>query len=82
MKVYQLQHYEIFINEQLFNEERFIKQYKDLLEEMLRINVICNGKYFQSINISSGNVSSNPNIIEALLRKTDLPAFKFIICKN
>lgn len=70
------------INEQLFNEERFVEQYKNLFEETLRINLICNKNIFQSINIASGKLSSNPILIKSLLQKINLPAFKFITCKN
>lgn len=82
MKVYQLEHHEVFFNEQLLLEGRFIEQYKNIFYERLRIHTISNNKIFQSLNISRGVITSKPLAIEALLRKQQLPAFQFLACKN
>lgn len=82
MKVYQLRHHEVLMNETLLNEGRFIEQYKKLLDDQLRFHTIINKKIFQSVNICSGIITSKPLITEALLRKQQLPAFQFLTCKN
>jgi hypothetical protein len=70
------------MNEAIFNEERFIEQYKVLLEQQLRFNTISNKKIFQSVHITKGTITSNPLAVELLLRKQVLPPFQFINCKN
>lgn len=82
MKVYQLTYHEVLMNETLLNEERFIEQYKNLLDHQLRYHTIINSKVFQSVNICSGVITSKPLVTEALLRKHHLPAFQFLTCKN
>jgi hypothetical protein len=82
MKIYQLSHHEVLMNETALNEERFIEQYKNLLDDQLRFHTLSTAKIFQCINICSGTITSNPLITEALLRKHRLPAFKFLVCKN
>jgi hypothetical protein len=82
MKVYQLKHHKVFINEAFFNEERFIKQYRVLLEEQLRFHTISSKRLFQVINIGTATITSKPLITAALLRKQHLPAFQFLACKN
>jgi hypothetical protein len=70
------------MNETLLNEERFIEQYKNLLDDQLRFHTIINKRIFQSVNICRGVITSKPLVIEALLRKQQLPAFEFLACKN
>lgn len=70
------------INEGLLNEERFMEQYKVLLEEHLRFHTISNKRIFQVINISTATITSKPLLTEALLRKPQLPPFHFLACKN
>jgi hypothetical protein len=82
MRVFQYKHQEIFISEQFNNEERFIEQYRNISEELLRIKNISHDKIYQSIKLQNHKITSNPLIIESLLRKKELPSFQFLACKN
>jgi hypothetical protein len=51
MKAYQLKNHEIFINDLLLNEERFVEQYKRLFEESLLLGNISNKRIYQCISL-------------------------------
>lgn len=82
MKVYQFKHHEIFVKESAFNEERYIEQYNDLFEELLRSKNISNRKIYQVINLCNFTISDKPFLVEILLKKHRFPAFKFLTCNN
>jgi hypothetical protein len=82
MKLYQSRYHEILINEGVINEERFMDQYRYILEDCLSIHAISTKKFYECINLKTGNVVSKPLVIETLLRKGELPAFKFLVSKN
>ncbi len=82
MKVYQFNHRETFILEAAFNEERFMRAYNELFDELLLIRNISHKRIFVAINLSNFSVSSRPFISEPLLRKRILPPFVFLVCSN
>lgn len=83
MRVFQFNHQEILITDRLdVNEESFVSQYKELLDELLLINDISNKRVFECINLKNYKVTSTPFIIESLLRKKEIPPFRFLAAKN
>jgi hypothetical protein len=82
MRVYHFKHSEILVNEAAFNEERFIEQYNEFFGHLLRASVISKMRVYQVINLANFTISSKPFLTEPLLRKHDLPAFKFLTCNN
>jgi hypothetical protein len=82
MRVYHFKHREILVNEAAFNEERLIEQYNELFGHLLRASVISKMRVYQVINLAKFTISSKPFLTEPLLRKHDLPAFKFLTCNN
>ena len=82
MKVYQLKNHEILLNESLFNEERFVEQYRNLIEKELMVASISNKRIYQCIKLSNNTISSKSLLIASLLRKNILPPFQFLVCKN
>lgn len=82
MKVYQYKHNEILMNESLLHEHSFVDVYNELFNKLLLSGNISEKKIYQSLNILNNKITSAPHIVKALLLKNDLPAFKFLICKN
>ena len=82
MRVFQYKHQEILISEQFVHEERFIEQYRGIAAEMLRIGNISRNKIYQSVKLQNHTITSNPLVIETLLRKKEWPPFQFLACKN
>ncbi len=82
MKIYQFKQQEIFLNDGVTNEERYLEVYKNLLLNLLISRNISQKKIFQALNLNSYTVSSKPFIVEPLLKKKTLPPFVFLTCKN
>lgn len=83
MRVFQFKHQEILITDRLdINEESFVSQYKELLDDLLLINHISNKKVFECINLKNYKVTSSPVMIESLLRNNEIPPFRFLTGKN
>jgi hypothetical protein len=82
MKVYQYKYNEIFISESFLHEDRLVDAYNELFDELLLSGNISDKKIYQSFNLVNHEITSAPQIVKALLMKGNLPAFKFLICKN
>lgn len=82
MKVYQFKHQEIFVNDAALNEEKFVEQYNEFFETLLRCKNISKMRIYQSINLNNYTISSRSFTIEPLLKKSTLPAFQFLACLN
>ncbi len=82
MRVYHFKHREILMNESAFTEERFIEQYNEFLGDFLSGRTISKMRIYQVINLVNFTISSKPFLTEPLLKKHDLPAFKFLTCNN
>lgn len=82
MKVYQFKYQEIFVNDTAINEEKFVEQYNQFFETLLRFKNISKMKIYQSINLNSYTISSKSFTIEPLLKKSTLPPFQFLACLN
>lgn len=82
MRVYHFKHREILVSEAAFNEERFIEQYNEFMGDFLRGSTISKLRIYQVINLVNFTISSKPFLTEPLLKKHNLPAFKFLTCNN
>jgi hypothetical protein len=82
MKVYQLKHHQMYLTEDSLTEEQFIEQYKELLNELLRYRNLGQNRMYEVISLINYTISSQPLHTEALLRKSTLPPFRFLACKN
>jgi hypothetical protein len=82
MKVYQYKHNEIFIIESFFHDNGLVDAYNKLFDELLLNRNISDKKIYQSFNLHSNKITSAPHVVKALLMNGNLPAFKFLTCKN
>ena len=82
MKVYQFKFRETFILDAAINEERFMDAYNSMFDELLLIRNISRSRVYVVLDLSSFTVSSTPFLTEPLLRKSILPPFRFLVCKN
>jgi hypothetical protein len=82
MKVYKTRYNKIFFAELSFCEEGLLECYNNLFDELLLSRNISNKKIFQLFNINRGTITSTPFVIKDTLRQKELPAFRFLVCKN
>lgn len=82
MKVYQYKHNEIFMIESFVQDEIMVDAYNKLFDELLINRNVSNKMIYESFNLLNYKITSAPHIVKSLLMKEELPAFKFLVCKN
>ena len=82
MRVYYLKHHKIFLADSVVNEEQVVKVYDKLFEDILQHKSISGKKLCEVVNLGNYSITSKPVIVAALLRSKELPAFRFLVCKN
>jgi hypothetical protein len=80
MRTYQYKYNEIFIFHSY--EDRFAGAYNELFSQLLLSKNISAKRTFELLNIHNNKITSLPHVVRDLLQREQLPAFKFLICKN
>lgn len=81
MRVYQLRHYEVLLNDQQGEELELLLQYEKLCSQLLTTRALAFSYTIEIARIRKSRMEQRPGRIHRLLSAT-IPPFSFIVNKN
>jgi hypothetical protein len=81
MRVYQLRHYEVLLNDQQGEELELLIQYEQLCSRLLTTQALAFSNTIEVARLNKSRMEQRPGRIQRTLSST-LPPFHFLIYKN
>ena len=81
MRVYQLRHYEVLLNDQQGEELELLIQYEQLCSRLLTTQALAFSNTIEVARLNKSSMEQRPGRIQRML-SSSLPPFHFLIYKN